>query len=76
MKAFPNLRPFLNFYMINVLIIVIYNIVLWSIIFHYFDEGGASLGPGLSLIALTLLHLLLLVIYWVMATLIKLMRKK
>jgi len=72
----PKPRSFLNFYTINLLIVVLYNLILWLMIFNYYPTGGASLGPGLMLIAVTVSHLFLLVIYWTVATIIKLARKK
>jgi hypothetical protein len=76
MDHLPKPHFFLNFYVINVVIIVLYNIILWSLIFNYYPTGGASLGPGLMLIAVTLAHLFLLLLYWIVTTIIKLMRKK
>ena len=53
----------LRFYLINILIIIIYNLAGWGYLFNYMDAGGASLGPGLMLMFITGLHLIILVVF-------------
>jgi len=64
-----------RFYIINILIIVIYNLLGWTYIFKYLDAGGASLGPGLILIFFTGLHLAILLIVAVIRALLQILKK-
>ncbi len=45
-----------RFYLINILVVIIYNCIGWWYIFHFLDTGGASLGPGLLLMLVTGIH--------------------
>ncbi|WP_259068573.1 hypothetical protein HDF24_06705 [Mucilaginibacter sp. X4EP1] len=65
-----------RFYIINILIIVIYNLIGWTYIFKYLDAGGASLGPGLMLIFFTCLHLAILLIVAVIRALSRPLKKQ
>nr|WP_294948093.1 hypothetical protein [uncultured Mucilaginibacter sp.] len=49
-----------NYYTINILIGITYNFLGWAYISKYLDAGGASLGPGLLLIAITVAHFILM----------------
>lgn len=59
----PNKKRLFKVYIINILVLVIYNCALWTYIFSYLDTGGASLGPGLMLLMFTGIHLIVLTIY-------------
>jgi glucan phosphoethanolaminetransferase (alkaline phosphatase superfamily) len=53
---------------INVLIILIYNIIGWTYIFQYLDQGGESMGPGFLLLFGTIFHFgILFVVIVIMA---------
>lgn len=43
-------------FLIHLGIIILYNLVGWSYIFKYLDAGGASLGPGMLILATSGLH--------------------
>ena len=57
-------------YYINILVILIYNIIGWGYIFNYLDVGGASLGPGLTLLFLTGVHIIILILYFIVRSLL------
>ncbi len=48
-------RPKLIF-VAHLVVILLYNLFGWWYIFTYLDAGGASLGPGLYLLAVSGLH--------------------
>ncbi|RFZ90509.1 hypothetical protein D0C36_22275 [Mucilaginibacter conchicola] len=48
-------RPKLIF-LVHLSVIVFYNVIGWGYLFTYLDAGGASLGPGLYLLAASGLH--------------------
>ncbi len=52
-------------YVINILIILIYNLAGWTYIDHYMNAGEESLLPGLLFISATILHLMILGIYYI-----------
>lgn len=51
-RLFTDSKKIRKVYLINVLVILIYNLIGWGYIFNYLDAGGASLGPGLTLLFL------------------------
>lgn len=59
----PNRNHLFRVYIINVLILLLYSLVAWSYILTNLNAGGGSLGPGLVMIALTILHIIILIIY-------------
>jgi len=48
----------------NFLLVFAYNIAGWWYIIHYLDEGGASLGPGLTLMFFSGIHLAIAIIFF------------
>ena len=57
-----------RFCLINVIAIAVYNLAGWTYIFSFLDTGGASLGPGLMLMYVTVLHIVILFIVVVIGT--------
>ncbi len=53
-----------GFYRVNLLLVVVYNTVGWWYIIKYLGEGGASLGPGLTLIFFSGVHLVIIFLFF------------
>jgi hypothetical protein len=60
-----------RFCWVNVVVMLIYDLVGWIYTFTFFDEEGASLGPVLLLLYVTLLHIALLFVVIIVMTMFR-----
>jgi hypothetical protein len=65
-----------RFCVINIIVIAVYSLAGWTYIINFLDTGGASLGPGLMLMYVTMLHIALLLIIVVVGTICQSVREQ
>jgi len=74
--AFIRLRMKVNFYNVNIILLISYNYIGWAYILKYLDVGGASLGAGLFIMLISGVHAFLLFIIGVIHLSIRSVRQK